>query len=160
LTYTTKLIATATVFFAVVLFCANCSSPKQVGPKLAGNWVYTPYEIEIHPLSRFRNTTNPDEETMIVVHVEFRDGDGFACRGMGALSVSIIGANGTLLATELVSLQDPEVNRQRFDSVTRTYRVHFNKIPKGCKRVTAKASLSTTGEKTIKSQSRTIKNNN
>ena len=143
----------------MVLFCAGCSAPKQVGPRQAGNWAYAPHQVEIHPLSRFRTPVNPEEELMIVVHVEFTDGDGFSCRGMGQLSVTITGANGKILGTELVNLEDQDENRLRFDPVTRTYRVRFTDVNAEYARVTAQATFTAMNEKPIRSKSHAIKNN-
>lgn len=144
----------------MVLFCAGCSSTKQVGPIQAGNWAYAPHHVEIHPLSRFRTPANPQEELMIVVHVEFTDGDGFACRGIGKLSVTITGANGNHVETTSVDLEDQDENRLRFDPVTRTYRIRFNNVNADYARVTAQATFTAKGDKPIRSKLHAIKNNN
>ena len=148
--------------FAVVLFCLaseGCSAPKRVGPKQATNWAYAPHTIEIHPLSRFRNPTTQDEETVIMVHVEFKDGDGFACRGVGVLDVSLLGKNGHVLATEIVPLQDENVNFTRFDHITRTYQVRFDNVPTELDRVDVRATFTALGDTPVVSRKYTIKNN-
>jgi len=161
---TTKLFTTATASIAVALFSmgisgTGCSSPKRVGPKQTANWAYSPNTVEIHPLSRFRNPIDSSKETMIVVHVEFKDGDGFACRGVGVLVVSLIGKNGYELDTETVLLQDENVNFNRFDSVTRTYQIRFNNVQQELDRVSAKAIFTAIGDKPIVSQLHIINNN-
>ncbi len=158
---TTKLYATTAVCFAVVLLLAGggCSEPKRVGPKQATNWAYAPHTIEVHPLSRFKNPTTPDEETVIMVYVEFKDGDGFTCRGIGVLDVSLLGKNGQVLATEIVPLQDENVNFTRFDRITRTYQIRFDKVPTELDRVAVMATFTALGDTPIVSRKYTIKNN-
>jgi hypothetical protein len=139
----------------MAMFIAGCSSvPKPVGPRQAFNWAYAPNSIIVHPLSRFSNPSNPSnpaEDRMIVVHVVLLDGDGFACRGVGKLIVSVTNDQHSLLATEMVDLGDPHINRQRFDSVTRSYRVHFNHLADACDRLWIRATFTGDGEKAIKS---------
>ena len=145
----------------VCLFINGCTfANKQVGPKpTAKHWAYAPSNIEIHPLSRFRNPKVSDEENLIVVHIEMVDGDGFACRGVGVLKVTLIGANGQVLATESIELQDATINRQRFDPVTRTYQAHFSSIPIGLEHVTATATFTALDKTSITSQTHAIHNN-
>lgn len=161
---TIKLFTIATASIAVALFSvgssgAGCTLPKRVGPKQTANWAYSPNTVEIHPLSRFRSPIDSSKEPMIVVHVEFKDGDGFACRGVGVLVVSLIGKNGYELDTETVLLQDENVNFNRFDPVTRTYQVRFNNVRQELERVSAKATFTAIGDKPIVSQLHTINNN-
>lgn len=139
----------------------GCSGAKRVGPKQTENWAYSPHTVEIHPLSRFKNPLDPDEETLIMVHVELKDGDGFACRGVGPLEVSLFAKNGRVLATENVPLQDENVNITRFDPVTRTYQIRFNHVPPELERVSVKAKYAPTptGQQAIESQLYTIHNN-
>jgi hypothetical protein len=142
------------------LVVANgCTGAKRVGPIQTGNWAYSPHTVEIHPLSRFKNPLDPDKETLIMVHVEFKDGDGFACRGVGPLDVSLFAKNGRELATENVQLQDEDVNFTRFDPVTRTYQVRFNHVPSELERVSVKVRYFPNGQRAIESQPYTIHNN-
>jgi hypothetical protein len=149
----------ATVVFTVVLFCIGCSSsPKQTGPtKADAFWVYAPDQIEIHPLSRFA----PSEEhgkDLVYVHVECKDGDDFACRGTGVLTVSLFSKNDTHINTKVVDLGDAKLNYDYFDAVTRTYQVIFDDIRDDCESVTAHATYDGIGERTMQSKSHAIKN--
>jgi len=143
----------------VVVVGMGCMAPKRVGPKQTGNWAYSPHTVEIHPLSRFKNPLNPQEETLIMVHIEFKDGDGFACRGVGSLEVSLFAKNGQVLAKENIQLQDEDVNFSRFDPVTRTYQVRFNNVPPELERVSVQATYTPNGQRSIESQPHTIHNN-
>lgn len=155
LTYRQKSIAIATAMLVVVVFVAGCSTaPNWGGPRPVSNWAYAPTSIVVHPLSRFSipsNSNNPAEEQMIVVHVVLLDGDGFACRGVGELVVTVSNDQHAHLSTETVDLGDPEINRLRFDNVTRSYRVHFNHLPDTCDRVWIRAMFTANGEDSIKS---------
>jgi hypothetical protein len=119
---------------------------------------YAPNSVEIHPLSRFRNSSNPDKENLAIVQVEFKDGDNFACRAIGLLHVSLTDTKGSAIVTETISLDIPEVNRQYFDSVTRTYRVHinFNNVPNNLTQVVARATFTSGEQGPIRSRSFTI----
>ena len=94
-----------------------------------------------------------------MVYVEFKDGDGFACRGVGVLDVSLLGKNGQVLATEVVPLQEENVNFARFDPITRTYQVRFDKVPTALNRVDVEATFTARGDTPIVSRKYTIKNN-
>ena len=118
-----------------------------------------PQTIEIHPLSRFRNPIQENEETMIVVHVEFNDGDGFACRGVGELQVTLYGKNNQSIGSEVVLLQDTDENYKRFDPITRTYQVRFNAIPDDLEQVSAIATFTPIEENEMTSQRHMIQNN-
>ncbi len=159
MTETKKLLTIATTCFVVALFCVGCSMNK-LGPKETKyHSAYAPNSVEINPLSRFRNSSDPDKERMIIVHVEFRDGDDFACRGIGLLHITLTDLDGNSLVTETISLDNPSVNRQHFDSVTRTYRVHFNKVPENLTQATVRATFAQEDENPIRSKSYTIQSN-
>ena len=142
---------------AVVLFCFGCNQNNRTsGQVQVGEWAYVPQHVKIHPLSRFDSASNADEETIIVVHVEFTDGNGFACRGVGELEVTI-GEETNNKTTETVLLRDETINRERFDPVTRTYRVHFSNVPKDWEKVKATAVFDGASG-TMESKPHTIKN--
>lgn len=141
---------------AVAMFVTGCSTtPESSGPKPVSHWAYAPTSVVVHPLSRFslpKNSNNPAEERMIVVHVVLLDGDGFACRGVGELVVTVTSDQHAHLSTETVDLTDPDINRLRFDNVTRSYRVHFNHLPDTCDNVWISATFTADLEKPIKSE--------
>ena len=143
----------------MVLFCIGCSSQKRLGPKQSGDWAYAPHTVAVHPLSRFKNPVDGEEEPTLVVHVEFADGDEFACRAVGELSVTITDSRGTVLGTQVVHLEDPNENYLRFDPVTRTYLVLFNNISEKRNLISARATFTSTTEKPIRSTQHIIKNN-
>jgi len=89
---------------------------------------------------------------MIVVHVVLLDGDGFACRGVGELTVSLTNEQHANLSTETVDLEDSYINRLRFDDVTRSYRIHFSHLPELIDRVWIQATFLASGEDSIKSK--------
>jgi hypothetical protein len=137
----------------MAMFFSGCSTgPELSGPKPASHWAYAPATVAVHPLSRFRNPTNPQEKRMIVVHVMFLDGDGFACRGVGELTVSLTSEQHANLSTETLDLEDSDINWKRFDNVTRTYRVHFDHLPETVDRVWIQATFLASGEGSIKSK--------
>jgi hypothetical protein len=149
----------ATVLLTVAMFFCGCSSaPKQIGPKLTEQWAYAPNSIHIHPLSRIRVTES--EDTAIVVHVSLLDGDGFACRGNGILSVKATTPSGGFLVEKIVDLQEEATNREHFDQVTRTYRVQFESIPSDIKRAQLHASFAVAGDAILKSKTVTLINHN
>jgi len=142
------------------LGCTGCSSSKRINPKQSGEWAYAPYRVEIHPLSRIKIADDSEDKSLIVVHVEFTDQDGYSCRGVGVLSVTLTDLQGNVMGSESVLLQYPDINRQRFDPVTRTYQVHFNNLQKGCNGVLAKAMFTPLGDKSMRSRSYRILNYN
>ena len=89
---------------------------------------------------------------MIVVHIVLLDGDGFACRGVGSLTVSLTNDQHVNLSTETVDLEDSDINRSRFDHVTRSYRIHFNNLPEMIERVWIQGTFLANGEELIKSK--------
>lgn len=141
----------------MVLFCIGCSSQKNLGPKQTGDWAYAPHTVAVHALSRFKNPN--DDETTLIVHVEFADGDDFACRAVGELSVTITDSQGAVLGTQVVHLEDPSENYLRFDPVTRTYIVLFNNIAEKRNLINARATFTSASEKPIRSPKLAIKNN-
>ena len=151
--HTKKPIAFAVAIVGVAMFFSGCNiGPELQGPKPASHWAYAPATIAVHPLSRFRNPTIPEEERLIVVHVVLLDGDGFACRGVGELTVSLTNEQHATLSTETVDLEDSEINRLRFDNVTRSYRIHFSHLPELIDRVWIQATFLSSGEDPMKSK--------
>jgi len=92
----------------------------------------------------------------ILVHVEFKDGDGFACRGVGNLFIAVDTASGN--KTKTFKLNDPEVNRELFDSVTRTYRIELPTSP-NVKLVKVQATFNASDEEVLSSKKKTLVNN-
>lgn len=148
-----KFFAIATAIVAVAFFFLGCTTiPEWGGPKQASDWAYAPASVVVHPLSRFRNSSKQDEDAMIIVHIVFLDGDGFACRGLGDLTISLTNNQHATLSIETVNLEDEDNNRLRFDNVTRSYRVHFDQLPEQLDRVWIQATLLASGGELIKSK--------
>lgn len=105
-----------------IFFCSACSTGQRGGgPSIVSVWAYTPQSAQVHPLSRF----SPEG---IVVHVAFTDSDGFQCRAVGSLVITL-SETGINNAVETIDLTDSQVNRDRFDAPTRTYLIRFNEVP-------------------------------
>jgi hypothetical protein len=150
------------------------SSQKQVGPTSVSASEYTQYAIyipitvKIHQLSGIRIVGGDEEygeargdgtDTAVVLHVSFLDGDGFTCRGVGTLFVETVSEIDNRIETTTYDLRDPEINRELFDMVTRTYRIE-QPIPSNTPSVKVRVSLKTDGGKTISSKRKTLMNNN
>jgi hypothetical protein len=105
-----------------IFFCVSCNDgQKNGGPSQVNSWEYVPRSVEVHPLSRFGRED-------IVIHVVFEDGDGFECRAIGTLGVTL--SQSTIESTtKTVDLTNSQENRERFDKLTRTYLFRFNEIP-------------------------------
>ena len=86
------------------------------------------------------------------------DGDGFACRGVGVLTVQIGAANGDVLDVEVINLQDAKINRSYFDAVTRTYQIESYSLPQSTGRVALSATFLSAGERSIQSNTSTLIN--
>ena len=147
------------VLSTAALFSVGCSSsPKQTGPNaVRGNWAYTPDTVEVHPLSRF-TTAEQQGKTAVVVHIEFKDGDDFVCRGTGTLSVTAATKNGVVFDSKQIDLANTRVNYDTFDAVTRTYHVLFSSVPIDCKLVVVEATYVEPAGAKMKSGKHTIKN--
>ncbi len=147
----------AMVLLTVAMFFCGCSvGPKQIGPRRATEWAYAPNTIAVHPLSRIRVDENG--ETSVIAHIAMRDGDGFACRGVGMLTIRITNTQGELIGEKTVDLQSQEVNRSCFDAVTRTYRLPFSTVNPSTKEVRIRATFTSGGEQTLKSKRATLVN--
>ena len=140
-----------------MFFCGCSSSPKQTGPRKSSNWAYAPDSVSIHPLSRIRISEDKTRATA-VVHVEFKDGDDFACRGLGDLFIKIASASGNSVITKLFKLSDPDVNRELFDNVTRTYCIELPTSPM-VKSIKVQAIFNDSDEEVLSSTKKTINNN-
>jgi len=145
-------IATTTLVVAILISgLTACAGPKQVGPKpISNHWAYAPDTLKIHPLSRF----NHDGE--LVVHASLLDGDGFACRGVGTLIVAVATPSNTNPVTITIQLEDPEVNRNYFDDVTRTYRIPVADVAEDIDRVVVRTTFTGLQEEPIKSDTYTV----
>ena len=128
----------------------SCSLPKQVGPKPVQNWAYAPAAIKVHPLSRFVG------DGTLIVHVKLLDGDGYSCRGVGLLKINVSTSQNRSLGNKTVQLDDPEVNRDHFDNVTRTYRIPISGVPDHIDRVSVQATFKGTDDSTTKSGTHTV----
>ena len=142
------LIAATTAVGAI--FMTSCSSPKQVGPKPVLHWAYAPAAIKVHPLSRFITDGN------LIVHIKLLDGDGYSCRGIGYLQINVSTTQNLGLGNKAVQLDDPVVNRDHFDNVTRTYRIPVSGIPDHEDRVSVQATFKGTDDSPIKSGTHTV----
>ena len=139
------------------MFFSGCtSSPKQIGPKRVTQWAYAPNTIHVHPLSRIR--VSEEGAPSVVAHISMLDGDGFACRGVGVLTVRIGAANGDVLDIEVINLQDAEENRSYFDAVTRTYQIESYSLPQSTSRVTLSATFLSAEKRSIQSNTSTLIN--
>ena len=144
----------------------GCSSlQKQVGPTsvtAAGYMqraIYTPITVNIHQLSGIRTDGGDGTGAAVVLHVSFLDGDGFMCRGVGTLFVETVSESDNRIETTTYDLRDPEINRELFDMVTRTYRIK-QPTQSNTPSVKVRVSLKTDGGKTLSSKKKTLINNN
>jgi len=105
-----------------IFFCVSCSGgQKSGGPSQVNSWAYIPRSVEVHPLSRFGRDD-------IIIHVVFEDGDGFECRAIGTLEVTL--SQSTIEnTTKTIDLTNSQENRELFDKLTRTYLFRFNEVP-------------------------------
>jgi len=116
-----------TIFLiAIVALTSRCSSKVAKGPIKVTALAYAPVSINVHPLSRFVKGEN---DPSFIIHVQLLDGDGFACRGLGKLILSLTNNEGTQVESELFNLEDTTMNTSLFDGVTRTYRIPWSKMP-------------------------------
>ncbi len=89
-------------------------------------WPYWPASMLVHPMTRFVENTDNENERILELRLEFRDRDGVFCRAFGSLRVDLHDrapdgrGNGALMTWEM-DLRDLDVNRDRFDEVVRMY---------------------------------------
>ena len=121
---------------AIITVSAGCAPRSNSGPEPAtpemtnsatpeSRWPYRPANMRIHPLTRLTRDAATDDQ-IIEARVEFTDADGITTRAVGRLELTLIegasNATGTTIRQwATIDLRDREVNRQRFDEVTRTY---------------------------------------
>ena len=116
-----------------ILLCSGCQ--------------HVPTSLTIHPLSRFTVPVGDQHPSDIYIHVEFQDGDGFPCRAVGELVITI-SSSAIHDVSESIDLSDAHTNRIRFDKMTRTYLVRFNEIPTDLTKVRVLATYTpSTGKK-------------
>jgi len=139
-----------------MFFCGCTSGTKQIGPRQVTEWAYAPNTIAVHPLSRIRIDENGNPG--VIAHIVMRDGDGFACRGVGMLNVRITNTRGEFVSEKTINLQNPEVNRTCFDAVTRTYRIPFSGVEPNTKEVLLQGIFTSDGEEVLKSKTTTLVN--
>ena len=137
--------------------CGGCiNGPKKDGPSLVGTWAYTPSSVTIHPLSRFGVPVGSNLAEDILIHVEFRDGDGFPCRAVGELILTLSGQDiGDV--SESIDLTSAATNRDRFEGLTRTYLVRFNKIPADLNEDGVSATFIPESGKVLRAKDRVVK---
>jgi len=90
-----------------------------------GDWPYWPNSMRIHPLTRFVREASTDRLSL-ELRVEFLDFDGHTSKAFGRVRIDLFDRSGgrmgvTSLATWEADLTDDDVNRARYDVVTRTY---------------------------------------
>ena len=145
------------VVFFLCLVCGGCTNgPKNDGPSLVGTWAYTPSSVIVHPLSRFSVSVGSSLAQDILIHVEFKDGDGFPCRAVGELVLTLSGQDiGDV--SESIDLKNAATNRNRFEGLTRTYLVRFNKIPADLNEVGVSATFIPESGKVLRAKGRVMK---
>ena len=120
------------------LAAAGCASPLKTVPSADLDWQQPPADrtigpdapwpfwaarMRIHPLSQFVKHRDTGE-LLIEVRVEFFDPDDYTCRVVGQIGIDLVDASN--VNAEPVSkwqddLWDPQINRDRYDEITRTY---------------------------------------
>lgn len=101
----------------------------------APEWTYWPRQVRIHPLTRIVITG--EDEAHLELRLEFLDREGDTTKARGTVEVALFveggaGAGGGTPATDparrsdvvdgwVSDLADPDENRARFDTLTRTY---------------------------------------
>ena len=145
------LIATTTLVVAILMSgMSTCAEPKQIGPRAVSDWAYAPDSIKVHPLSRFTH------DGKLVVHATLLDGDGFACRGVGTLNITISTTSISQQNSNTIHLEDSEENRKYFDYVTRTYRIPIKSVAAELDKVTVKVTFTGVKEEPLKSDTYTV----
>lgn len=126
------------LFSLIICSCLGACAPGTSGDRFAvdattAQWPYAPASIRVHPLSRIKI----DRETgleIVQARIEFQDVDGFSTRGLGQLTISLTGPSngGVMLMSKTeweCNLNDPQLNRQYYDEVTRTYQMTLKLTP-------------------------------
>lgn len=118
---------------------AGCLQPKQAGQRDPWTPADSPLAaatMRLHPLTRFLPATGNAEMLQIEAHVELMDRWGHPTKELGTLvfalrrSSGIAGGGPEQLKRWIIQMEDPEINAQRYDPVTRTYRVLLGEIPR------------------------------
>ena len=128
------------ITMAVFFITACHQGSKRGGPTLVSTWAYTPHAMAVHPLSRFKVPLGEKDPEEIIVHVVFKDGDDYQCRAVGTLVLTLSG-NNIKDTVKSIDLADGETNRERFDGLTRTYRIHFSEVPQELSKVRVTATF-------------------
>lgn len=136
--------------FVVAICLTACNAPKQVGPKAVAHWAYAPASLAVHPLCRFT------DHGSLIVHVKLLDGDGYSCRGVGKLHLNVTTTENRSLNNTTIQLDNPEINRNHFDDVTRTYRIPVSGVPHTINKVGVYATFEGADESPMKSESYTV----
>ena len=119
----------ATAFLAVAALCLGTACSPGVTATAGTSlevWPWGPATMRVHPLTRFR--TMPDGQARgIEARIELRDVNGYACRGVGLLTLHITSTSELRkFSRHAVDLADLATNSERFDDVTRTYIVRID----------------------------------
>jgi hypothetical protein len=95
---------------------------RKVGPDAP--WPYWPQRLRVHPLSQF-TADRSIGGTIIECRLEFTDRDGDTSKAVGIVDIELhdgdLARGSEPVAKWAADLWLPEVNRERYDPVTRTY---------------------------------------
>ena len=135
--YATALVASGLIWAGAAGGCAGSTVPsieagdgpnrepppgRKVGP--GAPWPYWPQRMRVHPLSQLTRDRSTGE-TIIECRIEFIDPDGDTCKAVGIVDIELhdgdLPPGSKPMAAWAADLWDPEVNRERYDEVTRTY---------------------------------------
>ncbi len=109
-----------------VVACAGCSSnaPRIEPARVADR--FRPVDLSVHPVSHVR--VREDGTATVEAAIELVDADGFSVRGAGTLKLEFHQGDrhGEAIMSQQpwsIDLNDPNINADRFDPMTRTYLV-------------------------------------
>jgi len=103
--------------------------PTAVGADGEPAWAggpFAPTSLRVHPLTHVE--LDEDGRPVLVCHVEFADRWGDVVKATGMLRVEVVRVGEDVESAGVaweIDLSDLETNVQRFDPVTRTYRLHL-----------------------------------
>jgi hypothetical protein len=87
-------------------------------------WPFWPTSMRIHPLTRVTTEAHSDK-LVIETRIEFSDADGQTTKAVGQVRFELYAdasaAGGPIRAWPEQDLRDLDINRLRYDDVTRTY---------------------------------------
>lgn len=98
---------------------------------------FEPVELRVHPLTEIRRSPERPAGDEATVHLELLDAWGDTVKALGRLTLEMrieapgfAGAGAGQTQVWELNLTDPAVNSQRFDRVTRTYRIRVRGAPR------------------------------